>query len=71
MSTPQAEIDEEFAPRGENHARSLGRDQRLKMYDVDEPRFNKLGLVGAAPSRGEPARWQRRWSLHAWHGRRP
>ena len=44
MGTPEAEIDEHLARSGEHHACRLGRDQRLKMHDVDKARFDKLRL---------------------------
>src|SRR5690606_35541015 len=45
MRPPQAEFNKQLAWRGQHEACSLGGDQRLKMQDVDQARFNKLGLV--------------------------
>jgi hypothetical protein len=38
MSTPKPEINELFAGRGENHARRLRRDQRLKVKAAERGR---------------------------------
>ena len=42
VCAPHAEVDQQFARRGEHAARGLGRDQGLKMQDVDQPRFDEL-----------------------------
>ena len=44
MGPAQPEIDQHFVRRGEPHARRLGGDQRLKMQNVDQPRFDELRL---------------------------
>ena len=44
MRAAHAEIDEHLARRRQHHARGLGGDQRLKMQDVDQPRFGELCL---------------------------
>ena len=40
----QPEIDQHFVRRGKPHARRLGGDQRLKVQNIDQPRFDELRL---------------------------
>ena len=44
VRAPHAEIDQEFAGRGQHHARGFRRDQRLEMQDIDQPRLDELRL---------------------------
>jgi hypothetical protein len=44
VRAPQSEIDQEFSRCGEQHARCLGRDQRLIMQQIDNSGFNELRL---------------------------
>jgi len=43
MGATQAEIHEQFARCAQHHARRLGRDQGLKVQDVDKQALNQLG----------------------------
>ena len=51
MRAAQAEIDQQLAGSGQHHARGLGRDQRLEMQNIDEPRLDQLGLGSGAVTR--------------------
>jgi len=44
VCTAQAEIDQQLAGRRQHHARSLGRNQRLEMHNIDQPGLNQLCL---------------------------
>ncbi len=44
MGAAQAEVDQQLARRREHAARRFARDERLKMNEIDQARFDELCL---------------------------